>query len=823
MKSNLSRSPYALLLLLLATAAPGARAQSPAPEAPSARPPAPSSEPAPAEAAPVEAVPTEPAPVEAAPEEDPFAELEPPPALVPGDAPEDDLFKVEAVQVVGSLSPERNVAGSAYVVDEKALEKFNFDDATQVLSQVPGVYVRTEDGYGLRPNVGMRGADSDRSKKVTLLEDGILFGPAPYSAPAAYYFPQITRMTSVVVLKGAPTIAYGPQTIGGVLDLRTRAVPDTGPVAGLDASLGNTTYNKDHVYVGYGSKHWGVLAEGLQLYSGGFKKLDGGGSTGFNKQEAMLKARVNTDPAAHIYQRAELKFGFAHEDSNETYTGLTDQDFRASPVRRYAGSARDRMRFWRSQAELSHTLGVGQHFELRSAVYRHDFDRLWRRLDGFLNPTSDGGYSQTGTPSMFDVLHSPEDPQNAPYLDLLLGNVASDDARGNGLALLQAGNHRSFVSHGVQTVGRYDVRTGKLSHVITAGVRLHRDSIDRYHSARALVMAQRTDAAGNVLGTFSRPEYDQALAPLADNDVHTLALAAHALYDLRVGGLTLSPGVRNEYVTATYTDHISGAQSKANYDVPLFSAGALYDLTDRVSVLAGVQQGMSPVAPSGASGKAKPERAVNYEAGVRYHDARGQGSVVGFASDYNRIVAPCDDGTCSASVEGQSFAGKRALIAGVEVGADYVVALPARFELPLRASYTFTHAEFMTGFQTSYQPWSAGRRSGVQAGDLMPYIPPHQLSAAAGVAYDQRVTLDLQLTFVERMREVAGQGELTPGLYTDRYAMLDAVASYTILKGLKVYLRGDNLTNSQPIVARRPFGARPLKPLLVQAGIKWEL
>ncbi|MFM2418019.1 MAG: hypothetical protein RL385_2742, partial [Pseudomonadota bacterium] len=672
MKPSLSRFASALLLLVSASV----HAQpDPAPEKPAAP----------------------------APEEDPFAALAPVPAPSAADVPGDDLFKVEAVQVVGALSPEQTAPGSAYVLDEKALERFDFDDATQVLTQVPGVYVRTEDGYGLRPNVGMRGADSDRSKKVTLLEDGILFGPAPYSAPAAYYFPQITRMTAVTVLKGAPTIAYGPQTIGGVLDLRTRAVPDAGPVAGIDASIGNTTYNKDHVYAGYGTTHWGILAEGLQLFSGGFKKLDGGGSTGFNKQEAMLKARVNTAPDAGIYQRAELKLGYAHEDSNETYAGLTGGDFRASPMRRYAGTARDRMRFGRTQAELSHTLGVGQHFELRSAVYRHDLNRLWRRLDGFLAPTADGGYTQAGTPSLFDVLQSPEDPTNAVYLDVLRGNVASDDVRGNGIALLQAGNHRTYVSQGVQTTGRVDFRTGRVAHVITAGIRLHQDTIDRYHSARALVMERPADAAGNLVGGFARPVDGGYLPPLADNDVRTLALAAHALYDLSVGGLTLSPGIRNEYVRATYTDHRTDARNTSRYDVPLFSMGALYDVTDHLSVLGGVQQGMSPVAPSGASEKAKPERALNYEAGVRYRDARGQGSVVGFASDYDRIVAPCDDGTCSASAEGQSFAGKRALIAGVEIGGDYVVALPARFELPLRASYTFTHAEFMTGFQTSYQ------------------------------------------------------------------------------------------------------------------------
>ena len=71
-------------------------------------------------------------------------------------------------------------------------------------------------------DIGLRGANPDRSAKLTLMEDGVLMGPAPYSAPAAYYFPLTTRMTAVEVFKGPASIRYGPNTIGGAINLRVK-------------------------------------------------------------------------------------------------------------------------------------------------------------------------------------------------------------------------------------------------------------------------------------------------------------------------------------------------------------------------------------------------------------------------------------------------------------------------------------------------------------------------------------------------------------------------------------------------------------------------
>ncbi|MCP4990701.1 MAG: TonB-dependent receptor plug domain-containing protein, partial [Colwellia sp.] len=80
---------------------------------------------------------------------------------------------LERFSIIGHGDKLRTEAGSATLIGETELEKFKFDDINRVLYNVPGVNIREEDGYGLRPNIGFRGATPERSKKITVMEDGI--------------------------------------------------------------------------------------------------------------------------------------------------------------------------------------------------------------------------------------------------------------------------------------------------------------------------------------------------------------------------------------------------------------------------------------------------------------------------------------------------------------------------------------------------------------------------------------------------------------------------------------------------------------------------
>ena len=124
--------------------------------------------------------------------------------------------EMSPVSVFGSQD-ETQQAGSAHFIGDDEMKEMGYTDAERVLRRIPGVYSQTEDGYGLRTNLGMRGTSALRTTKINVLEDGVPQGPAIYSNGSMYFFPDVGRMEGVEVLKGAAAIGNGPRTTAGQL------------------------------------------------------------------------------------------------------------------------------------------------------------------------------------------------------------------------------------------------------------------------------------------------------------------------------------------------------------------------------------------------------------------------------------------------------------------------------------------------------------------------------------------------------------------------------------------------------------------------------
>jgi Fe(3+) dicitrate transport protein len=683
--------------------------------------------------------------------------------------------------------------GSASVMKSKQLERMNYDDPNAVVTSVPGVYARGEDGLGLRPNIGIRGVNPDRSKKITLLEDGIPFAPAPYAASAAYYFPLITRMSQVKVLKGPAAIAYGPHTVAGAIDLITRAIP-FGTAAGVDLAGGQYGYGKAHVYAGHGNEQLGFLIEGVHLQSSGFKELPHNGgdrpNTGFVRNEWMAKASYLLDPSAKIKNEFKLKLTYSDETSNETYLGLTDEDFKKDPNQRYAATALDRMRNHRTSIALTHELRPSSQATLSTSVYRHDFSRVWRKVNRF------------GGASLFDVLSNPTAGRNPDFIDLLRGG---SDSSTESQLLWIGPNEREFVSQGLLSRLRLDGETGALAHRFEAGLHFHNDSIARRHSEDAFRLE----------GGVPVPA-ERATSVTAYNEESANAFSAHAVDAVTWKKLTLTGGLRFEAMQLSYLDKLNENKLEEHTAVAVLpSVGAFYSFTDSFGLLAGVFRGFSPPAPS-AGVNAKPELSLNYEAGARYTQGKAQFELIGYYNDYSNLTDNCTESAgCSGLTLDKQFNAGEARIYGLEAYARHEVPVGI-VKIPFSLAYTFTQTEFLNDF-TSDDPIFGVVKKGFE----IPYVPKHQVSAMAGVE-GKRAGANVNLTYVSQMREVAGKGPMSQTLATDEQFLVDVSASVKVYKAIVLYANARNLLNSQYIVSRRPFGARPNAPRWIQIGTKVE-
>ncbi|OYW25976.1 MAG: TonB-dependent siderophore receptor, partial [Hydrogenophilales bacterium 12-63-5] len=129
--------------------------------------------------------------------------------------------------------------GSVAIVTREKLELTQPLSVQDALKSVPGIVVREEEGYGFIPNIGMRGLNPNRSQKLLVLEDGVPVAPGLFLANESYYSPRIERMQSIEVLKGAAGLRYGPTTIGGVVNYKTKD-PEQG--AKVTAKIGTHGY-----------------------------------------------------------------------------------------------------------------------------------------------------------------------------------------------------------------------------------------------------------------------------------------------------------------------------------------------------------------------------------------------------------------------------------------------------------------------------------------------------------------------------------------------------------------------------------------------------
>ena len=287
---------------------------------------------------------------------------------------------IEEVTIVGSREQAQRIAGSAHYIGSDKLAQFAYSDIQRIAREVPGVAIQIEDGYGLRPNIGIRGVATERSGRITLLEDNVLIAPAPYSAPSAYYFPTVGRLSAIEVVKGPAAITQGPYTIGGALNMVSTPIP-TKMSGNIVTEAGeNYTYRVHATYGGRSESGFGFLLETHQWQSDGFQDIDrSDNNTGLDVEDYTVKLSYAPSDSAHAI---ELKLQSTEQNSNQSYLGLTDRDFDNNAFRRYGISALDNIKTEHEQQILRYSYDISDSLDVSVTAYNNEHQRDWFKTEG---------------------------------------------------------------------------------------------------------------------------------------------------------------------------------------------------------------------------------------------------------------------------------------------------------------------------------------------------------------------------------------------------------------------------------------------------------
>ena len=696
-----------------------------------------------------------------------------------------DEVIIKGNTILGNKFVAKNRTGAAYYLSTEELAQFDYTDINRALSKISGINFYEEDGFGLRPNISIRGTSPERSSKIAIMEDGILISPAPYSASSAYYFPSVARMQAIEVLKGSSQIQYGPYTTGGAINFVSTEIPEKfrGKVS---TSFGSFKTGQTHATIGNSSEKFGYMFEILNYNSDGFKSLNDDLNTGFDINEITSKIKF-VPKTPNIDQSFELKFHTYDEISNETYLGLTETDFQKNPYLRYPGSEKDKMSAEHKQYVLTHELFVNEKIKITSNFYENRFKRNWYKLDDVVHDNNSQKISK--------VISNPS--QFSEHLKILSGELDYENA------LKVKANNREYISRGIQTKIDYHwYGKNESFNDLELGIRIHYDEEDRF----------QWEDIYNINNGFMALESYGEKGSQGNRISFANSFASYIMYKYKFKGLTISPGLRYESIKLGRDDfgksnplrnieNLSTRENKVSVLIP--GVGFNYTFSNNLSVFGGIHKGYSP---PGSSDGQKAEESVNSELGIRFSTKKLNGEIIAYRNDYSNLLGN-DLAATGGFGEMDPFNAGKALVNGFEVLLNTSISK----YIPISFSYTLTDAKFLTSFGSTQDIWGE-----VNNGDQIPYIPKHQFSSSLSYRIS-KLDINLNASYNGKFSTLAnGTEEISS------YLILDLSMKYRIKKDIFLKSKILNLLDKKYAVSKAPAGLRPGHPFGVYTGIEYK-
>lgn len=280
-------------------------------------------------------------------------------------AQSDNTLRMPSMEVVGSKDDAiARQTGAVVVIDREQIERIQPTSTEDVLRRVPGINTKTEEESAVVSNIGIRGLSASESKSL-VLEDGVPVAPGLFIGNDRYFNPRIQRMEGIEVLKGSSSLRYGPSTIGGVINYKTKT-PDG---VAVSTRIGSFNTREATLEAGgrspSGDAFAGIVA--TQARSDGFMKKD------YEMTDIMVKAGT----ALSDNQSIGVKYSWYDNEANISYRGIFLDDYRAGKT--YNPAPDDYYLTDRRAFDINHEWHLNDRATLRTLAYWSEVTRdYWR-------------------------------------------------------------------------------------------------------------------------------------------------------------------------------------------------------------------------------------------------------------------------------------------------------------------------------------------------------------------------------------------------------------------------------------------------------------
>ena len=683
------------------------------------------------------------------------------------------MAKLEIISEVET--PYDKMPGAATVMDMQTLKLVNPIGTQEMLEYVPGINAFADDGIGnSRISIGVRGLNPRRSSRVLILEDGVPIQPALYVYPNMYYNPPADRIDQIEVIKGSGTILYGPQTMGGVINYFTKR-PRNEFGGALKLTGGENGYGSLFAEVGgWGN---GKLKPELQLL---LKRGDGfRQNNSFQQINSTFKLNYIRSSSKNLYLKGNLNY----ENSNATYTGLTEWSFENDPT--FNPKEHDNFKVFRAAIDFIQSEKLSSTLTKSTTAFASFFDRRWwRENDIFIKASDLGEDSPSAQPyySTFDLVR--------------VGNGK------NNFGIL-----RTFYVLGLEQSYKMKHDLFNRPSKMETGWRVYAERfIDDRKTGFTKDSVYTPDARE---GVYFRGSGDSLEILGTSHHYETIALSGFLSESIDFGTLTLRPGLRIELFEQTRVDRMQGSIYQDKTLFVVLPGIAFSKSINGLNIFGGIHRGFTP--PSSGALKIlnfgegledsgldlDSERSWNKEFGFRGRSSLLDYEFAGFHIDIENLVA-AGRGTAFKNLG-------KVTTQGIEARTSLLLSNIFSLLPDMDISYAFLATEVKDATIISNVSGTAGSEVSINGKEL-PYSPDHTLTVGLEYNSSPKINLRADLRYVSEVYTDFENIEKTDDIGVTgpipSYNIFNISGSYKVSPQLKIFFSGKNITDEVYIGSR---------------------